>query len=132
MAIQLHNALLFIAIMVTVSGQSQNKDINQIVNLFSHDIMVFDLHENSINLELNRKKVFSYTLIENHDLHNHLEEDEFHNDGSHDISLIDIISSDEGSDFNCSGGFCMDKSHFHKRGLTLKKQLFNYFMKISC
>ncbi|GAA3518429.1 hypothetical protein GCM10022393_35690 [Aquimarina addita] len=47
------------------------------------------------------------------------------------ISLIDIISSDAGADFNCSGGFCMNKLHYHKKGLTLKRQLFDYFMKIS-
>ncbi|KAA1244438.1 hypothetical protein [Aquimarina sp. RZ0] len=48
------------------------------------------------------------------------------------VSLIDIISSDKRSDFNCSGGFCMDKSHFHKKGISPKKQLFNYFINISC
>ncbi len=47
------------------------------------------------------------------------------------ITLIDIITSDEGADFNCSGGFCMIKSHYHKKGLTSKRQLFDYFMKIS-
>ncbi len=48
------------------------------------------------------------------------------------ISLLDIISSDEGADFNCSGGFCLNRFHFHKKGLTLKRQLFDYFVQISC
>ncbi|MFC5044989.1 hypothetical protein ACFSTE_20805 [Aquimarina hainanensis] len=48
------------------------------------------------------------------------------------LSMIDILSSDENSDVNCSAGFCMTKSHNHKRGLTTKKQLFHYFINISC
>lgn len=51
---------------------------------------------------------------------------------SNPLALIDLLKSDEGADFNCSGGFCMNKSHYHKKGLTLKKQYFVYFMNISC
>ncbi|MDY8138322.1 hypothetical protein [Aquimarina sp. 2201CG5-10] len=79
------------------------------------------------------KKVFSYSFLKNT-----FEEHHFENrfildhDTLHELSLIDIISSDEGADFNCSGGFCMTKSHFHKKGLTLKKQFFDYFKNIAC
>ncbi|WP_298320694.1 hypothetical protein [uncultured Aquimarina sp.] len=129
---QLHPALLFITFIITVSAQSQIKDIPQTVDLISQDMVVLNLLESSKNVVSNKEKVFSYNLISNHNSHDHAGENHFHGIDLHDISLIDIISSDEGSDFNCSGGFCMDKSHFHKRGLTLKKQLFDYFMKISC
>ncbi len=75
------------------------------------------------------KKVFSYDIgFQEHD-HDH--KDEFHMH-DHKLTLLDIISSEENSDFNCSGGFCMNRSHLHKKGLTLKKQLFEYFMSISC
>ncbi len=68
---------------------------------------------------------------ENHD-HDH-ESHIGHNHGhEQQLSLLDIISSDEGADFNCSGGFCMNEAHYHKKGLTLKRQLFVYFMSISC
>ncbi|WP_108868235.1 hypothetical protein [Aquimarina aquimarini] len=50
----------------------------------------------------------------------------------HQITLLDIISSEEESDFNCSGGFCMNNFHFHKKGVTLTKQLFDYFIWVSC
>lgn len=48
------------------------------------------------------------------------------------IVLEDFISSDESTDFNCSGGFCMNEDHFHKKGLTIKRQYFYYFVNISC
>ena len=55
-------------------------------------------------------------------------------DHCNDVSLIDIISSEKEEDLNCLGGFCMDHTHFHKRGLNIKsrRQLFRYFVKISC
>ncbi len=88
------------------------------------------LHEKEIllptdyELDIEKKKVFSYGLEEeSHDAHDH---------GSHEIVLLDVISSDNDFDFNCSGGFCMNNAHFHKKGLTTKKQLFEYFMNIKC
>lgn len=47
------------------------------------------------------------------------------------MSLHSILSSDNGFDFNCHGGFCMQKKHSHKKGLSQNKQLFSYFMKVS-
>lgn len=47
------------------------------------------------------------------------------------MSLDEIISSDDLTDFRCTGGFCMNESHSHKKGLSFQKQLFNYFMKVS-
>lgn len=44
--------------------------------------------------------------------------------------LQEIISSDENADFNCSAGFCMNRKHHHKKGLTRNRQLFNYFLDI--
>ena len=67
--------------------------------------------------------------MHDHDHDNHGNESHDH---SHDLSLRDIISSDKSTDFNCSGGFCMDESHYHKKGLTLRRQFFGYFMVISC
>ncbi|WP_438712477.1 hypothetical protein ACSTS3_09080 [Aquimarina muelleri] len=72
------------------------------------------------------KKVFSYIFNVNK------RADHLNHEHSHEVSLLDVITSDEGSDFNCSGGFCMNKSHSHKKGLTLKKQFFVYFMNITC
>ncbi|EZH73992.1 hypothetical protein ATO12_14015 [Aquimarina atlantica] len=74
-----------------------------------------------------KKKLFSYDF-------NIVETENHHADHDHanELVLLDILFSDEGSDFNCSGGFCMNKSHFHKKGLSMKKQLFDYFMSIAC
>ena len=47
------------------------------------------------------------------------------------MSLEEILSSDDIIDFNCTGGFCMKKSHTHKKGLSTQRQLFDYFMRIS-
>ncbi|WP_130287941.1 hypothetical protein [Aquimarina brevivitae] len=47
-------------------------------------------------------------------------------------AIKDFLSSDEGADFNCSGGFCMNENHYHKKGLTAKRQYFFYFLKIAC
>ena len=72
-------------------------------------------------------------LVKRLDYHNH------NNDLKADVSDVsnllviqDFISSDESTDFNCSGGFCMNEDHFHKKGLTIKRQYFYYFLNISC
>lgn len=72
------------------------------------------------------KEVFSYTF----DIDT--SKDHFDHEHGHEVSLLDVITLDEGADFNCSGGFCMNKSHSHKKGLSLKKQFFDYFMSITC
>lgn len=52
-------------------------------------------------------------------------------DGQNDLAgLHEIISSDEKANFNCSAGFCMNRKHHHKKGLTRNRQLFNYFLNI--
>lgn len=79
--------------------------------------------QNQISKDL---KVFSYNIVVN------IEDYHLDHDHTSKVTLLDILTSEEGSDFNCSGGFCMNKSHFHKKGLTLKKQLFDYFMNITC
>ncbi|MEW7291588.1 hypothetical protein [Aquimarina sp. 2304DJ70-9] len=115
--------LVFLLIFNFISSQSSFAD-----NHFSHKTDIFYSTDVESNLEdshtTSNKKVFSY-IFKTEDAH--LDHD--HND---DLSLLDVISSDESSDFNCSGGFCMNKLHFHKKGLTIKKQLFVYFMRISC
>ncbi|WP_062058864.1 hypothetical protein [Aquimarina longa] len=105
-------------LLITNIGYSQS--INTDSPLHVEGVFLSNPHLNH-----NVSKTFLNIDIKNH----HLDEDHDH---THTISLLDIISSDEGADFNCSGGFCMIKSHFHKKGLTLKKQFFNYFMKIAC
>ncbi|WP_378175787.1 hypothetical protein [Aquimarina sp. SS2-1] len=129
---RLHSILLFFSILFVSSLQAQSIVFPDNSDAFIYDetqISQLGLFEHK---EILKKKVFSYVSNGSHDEHEHdLHIQPLNLDSSH-ISLIDIISSDEGADFNCSGGFCMDKSHFHKRGLTLKKQLFGYFMKISC
>ncbi len=85
--------------------------------------------KNVLNSAKLQKKVFSDNIDSQKHSHDH--EDEFHVH-DHKVVLLDIISSEENSDFNCSGGFCMNRSHFHKKGLTLKRQFFEYFMSISC
>lgn len=72
------------------------------------------------------KRVFSYIFNSRTSI------DHLDHEHHHEVSLLDVITSDEGADFNCSGGFCMNKSHFHKKGLSLKKQFFDYFMSITC
>ncbi|GAA0724080.1 hypothetical protein GCM10009430_28250 [Aquimarina litoralis] len=127
----LHFALLFVFVFTTNHIWSQEDLLKEKDSPFTAHTV--DLNE-SILVPLanfSQKEVFSYKACSDsheHEGHEHHESD-LHSDS---FTLIDIISSDEGADFNCSGGFCMDESHFHKRGLTLKKQLFNYFMSISC
>tara|TARA_B100001750_G_scaffold242101_1_gene254899 strand:+ start:620 stop:979 length:360 start_codon:yes stop_codon:yes gene_type:complete len=66
----------------------------------------------------------------------HFDQDHDHkveiSDASDLLVMQDFISSDESTDFNCSGGFCMNEDHFHKKGLTIKRQYFYYFLNISC
>lgn len=127
----LHFALLFVFVFTvnyTWSQEDLLKEKNNPLTIHSVDLNEFVLVPFT---NLSEKEVFSYkkcAVSHDHEGHEH-QEGNFHSDG---FTLIDIISSDEGADFNCSGGFCMDESHFHKRGLTLKKQLFDYFMSISC
>ena len=73
------------------------------------------------------EKVFSY----NHEVIKKTEHHEGHDHGN-EIALIDVLSSENHSDFNCSGGFCMNRSHCHKKGLPSRRQLFKYFMNITC
>lgn len=91
----------------------------------SHDLL--HKHENSLvshfEHDMSKKNVFSYNLRTNtQDDHTYGQE----------IVLMDLISSENTADFNCSGGFCMTTSHFHKKGLTSHRQLFEYFMNITC
>ncbi len=114
------NLLAFLLIVSVMHSQSSIEDnhFNPVESTFhTAEIDSYVLENN----DSSKKKVFSY-----------IQEDHAHHDHKDELSLLDIISSDEGADFNCSGGFCMNKSHFHKKGLTIKKQLFVYFMLISC
>ncbi len=129
---KLHTILLFIAILFSLCIQAQSKHLEEVGNLFHQKEIGYDLTEHTHDKDFQKEEVFSYMLVLDGKMHFHSEHSDSPNLSPRDISLIDIISSDEGADFNCSGGFCMDRSHFHKRGLTLKKQLFDYFMKISC
>ncbi|AXT53782.1 hypothetical protein D1818_24265 [Aquimarina sp. BL5] len=134
---QLHPTLLLVFLLVSPLLIAQKEDVKEAKVLFDNQVTILEISTNFEMDGFNRKNVFSYISnfeLDSHDSHNHSEHtlEQICHMHSESISLIDIISSDEGSDFNCSGGFCMDKSHFHKRGLTLKKQLFDYFMKISC
>lgn len=91
-------------------------------NIFSSNSSSFVKQETILANEI----VFSHTFKSN------MKIDHLDHKHHHEVSLLDIITSDEGADFNCSGGFCMNKSHFHKKGLSLKKQFFDYFMSITC
>lgn len=127
----LHFALLFVFVCTTNHIWSQEDLLKE----WNSPFVIHSVNLNEFILvplaNFSQKEVFSYKSCSGshkHEGHEHHESD-LHSDS---FTLIDIISSDEGADFNCSGGFCMDESHFHKRGLTLKKQLFDYFMSISC
>ncbi|WP_128755279.1 hypothetical protein [Aquimarina sediminis] len=121
-----YSFLLFSLLTINLVFSQSNNTINhsnheQEHNLLPHSCTIL-LH----NTMIKQKRDFSYDLLMYSTIfeveHNHINE----------VALLDIISSDEGADFNCSGGFCMNKSHFHKKGLTLKKQFFDYFMSITC
>ncbi len=126
----LHSLTLLAFILISNLGNSQSKTNTIDFTNLSVNTDVFDI-ESTLISNLNKKKVFSYSLMhkehEHHFLHTDLDHD--HKEG---VVLIDIISSDEGADVNCSGGFCMVQGHFHKKGLSIKRQLFGYFMSISC
>ncbi|WP_109852367.1 hypothetical protein [Aquimarina sp. AU58] len=121
--------LIFVFLLIANLANSQSSTT---INHSNHEQEnIFSFHTDHPILIQNhvfaKKKVFSYDFniveTENHHLdHDHADE----------VVLLDILFSDEGSDFNCSGGFCMNKSHFHKKGLSMKKQLFGYFMSIAC
>ncbi len=127
--LHIKSLFLFLSIVSTATMHSQQLVTNS-TEFPVYSFLIKTTFDSS-DLDQLKMNVFShkYYLEEfNHD-HNHDEEHHIHLE---EISLLDIISSDEGADFNCSGGFCMDKSHFHKKGLTLKKQFFGYFMSITC
>ncbi|AXT55694.1 hypothetical protein J8L88_16555 [Aquimarina sp. MMG015] len=124
----LRPALLFVFVLFSFIIQAQEDVLKETIGQFSGSITTFDFSIHQKNIIEQSEKVFSYENC-NHDHLTHNDHNEFH---SESISLMDIISPDEGADVNCSGGFCMHESHFHKKGLTLRRQLFDYFMKISC
>ncbi|WP_025741426.1 hypothetical protein [Aquimarina pacifica] len=121
--------IVFLLIFNFVNSQSTSFDSVNNLALYttaSEDIETFELFV---------KEGFSYDNDEihlNEDYVHHSDAAAHNHDHNHDVVMLDIISSDEGADFNCSGGFCMNKSHYHKKGLTLKKQFFVYFIRISC
>lgn len=130
----LQNILFIVLFIITSVVNAQGANFEH-----THDHLdTRGFHEDTISIVVKGKKIvlkdFSYKYaIDKITCSEHTTNNYNHN---HDnlckqVSLIDIISSDAGSDFNCSGGFCMDKSHYHKKGITLKRQLFDYFMKIS-
>lgn len=126
MTTQLRTISLFFVLfnLHAMTAQSQ-----ELVDNFTNDFMLSSQTKSILDSAKFEKRVFSYNFQEHE--HDHDHEDGFHAD-DHTLVLLDIISSDENSDFNCSGGFCMNRFHFHKKGLTLKKQFFEYFMRISC
>ncbi len=126
MAKFLHYSLLLSFMLITNLVSSQSTIINHYhceqENIFSSLSDQPILTQNHV---FTKKKVFSYVF-------NTIKTENHHFGHDHEITLLDVILSDEGADFNCSGGFCMNKSHFHKKGLSMKKQLFDYFMSITC
>lgn len=126
----LHCSILLFTILIANFGNAQStiivNDLDPItVNESIVDIQTIMLGNDTVSC----KKVFSY-MTEFLDVKYKLDHD--HSDHIEGVTLIDIISSEESTDFNCSGGFCMNDLHFHKKGLTSKKQFFGYFMSISC
>ncbi|MBG6130563.1 hypothetical protein IWQ47_002039 [Aquimarina sp. EL_43] len=121
--------LIFVFLLIANLANSQSSTTINHSNHEQENIFSF-LTDQPILIQnhvFSKKKVFSYdfNVVET-------ENDHADHDHANDVVLLDIIFSDEGSDFNCSGGFCMNKSHFHKKGLSMKKQLFDYFMSIAC
>ncbi len=128
----LHNLFLLTFLSIFTFGKAQVMTMN--LHHVDHDHTIESTIE-SLGFEkshtIENKNEFSHILIveKSNYAHLHVNVDHDHNN---DVVLLDIISSDEGADFNCHGGFCMNELHFHKRGLSVKKQLFGYFMSISC
>lgn len=48
------------------------------------------------------------------------------------LASLEIPFLVDEKDINCSGGFCFDSSHKHRKGLSEQKQLFFYFIKVGC
>ncbi len=123
----LHYSILLAVLSFATIGNAQSQQLPSNFSI-GEDAKVFGLHTKISRADLlSKKKVFSHNLqCDSEDGHDH--------DHSHieKLSFIDIISADQEADFNCSGGFCMNTKHYHKKGLTLNKQLFIYFLSISC
>ena len=123
---------LFLAfVLFSVCSNAQNNFDVVSVDPTSQDTLIiemFDLHKIS---GVSSEEISAAEVSSIEESHNHSEQGDCDHSHTHHISLMDIITSDEGADFNCSGGFCMDRSHFHKKGLTLKRQLFDYFITVS-
>ncbi len=122
----LHNLLILFFLCFASISQAQNASESYNHELLHSTISALDSDENFVKKPPVKKKVNSYffvlpTIISSEHGHQH-----------NDISQSDFISFDQVADFNCSGGFCMDRSHFHKKGITTKKQLFDYFIRMSC
>ncbi len=128
----LHSPILLVFLLITSLGYSQSQCTH---DHFSEAHTVTLIHNNHSFLldesDLLIDEDFSYIFNLNETKYKYLYQNMDH-DNEQVLSLIDIISSDEGTDFNCSGGFCMNKLHYHKKGLTLKRQFFGYFMSINC
>lgn len=128
----LHSSFLLTFLLIVNLGYSQSKS-TQLHFHNENEVTFLSNTENlmqEMGLELNKKDI-SYNLSHDKEQYSYLYQNQDH-DHEESLTLIDIISSDEGTDFNCSGGFCMNELHYHKKGLTLKRQLFGYFMSISC
>ena len=122
---------LFLAfVLFSVCSNAQNKFDIASVQSASHDTLIIEMFDLSDISRVSSKDAYKTASVK--ESHIHSEKGDCHHSQNNDISLMDIISSDEEADFNCSGGFCMHELHFHKKGLTLKRQLFDYFIKISC
>lgn len=128
----LHSSFLLAFLFTVTSGYSQLKPTHEHISEES----TIHVLSNTQNLQVGNnavleKKDFSYKKESNLSQYPFLYQNLDH-DHEEEIALIDIISSDKRTDFNCSGGFCMNELHFHKKGLTMNRQLFRYFMSISC
>ncbi len=128
----LHSSFLLVFLFTVTSGYSQLEPTHEHV---SEESTVYVL-SNTQNFQIgsntiSKTKDFSYNIDANQLEYPFLYQNLDH-DHEEEIVLIDIISSDKRTDFNCSGGFCMNELHFHKKGLTMNRQLFRYFMSISC
>lgn len=114
--------LLLCAFSISAQELPAHSDHNHTSCTHTND-QVFSKSELTNSFE---KNVFSYNFISSKQIRSAFDNQD------HSISLIDVISSDESADFNCSAGFCMNSAHYHKKGLTLNRQLFDYFLSISC
>ncbi len=125
----MNTSLHMLFLIVFVFGSTLISAQSSIVDTHSHTKSEVCHSNHEASRVLNEYSLFKLKDFSHNTISDHIHSDHDH---SGEVSLLDIISSDEGTDFNCSGGFCMNKSHFHKKGLTIKKQLFVYFMKMSC